>query len=135
MRSRRVFLRETFQIVGGLTLAACACGPSLGNPLASAPPTTAPATGKRGGQLVFADITDPKSLDPALITDRTGARAQRAIYDPLIDLDENSTLVPGLAESWEIASDAKSPSTRRRSRSTSSATRIRPRSHCAPASW
>jgi peptide/nickel transport system substrate-binding protein len=77
--------------------------------VAAAPtPATAPALGKRGGQLVFADITDPKSLDPALITDRTGARAQRAIYDPLIDLDDNSTLVPGLAESWEIASDAKS---------------------------
>jgi peptide/nickel transport system substrate-binding protein len=133
VRSRRVFLRETLQIVGGLTLAACACGPTGGVPAASVPPTAAPpslgqaatnppaappalaatpataplATAKRGGQLVFADITDPKSLDPALITDRTGARAQRAIYDPLIDLDDNSILVPGLAESWEIASDAK----------------------------
>jgi peptide/nickel transport system substrate-binding protein len=153
--SRRTFLRETFQIVGGLTLAACAGAPTSGapptpgasapNPAATAPavsaaaatapapattpaaaltpapaltpvPATtsaatpanaAPAAGKRGGQLVVADSTDPKSLDPALITDRTGARAQRAIYDPLIDLDENSTLVPGLAESWEISSDAR----------------------------
>lgn len=71
------------------------------------PATTTAVTAKRGGQLVVADITDPKSLDPALITDRTGARAQRAIYDPLIDLDDNSTLVPGLAESWEISSDAR----------------------------
>jgi ABC-type transport system substrate-binding protein len=67
-----------------------------------------PTVSRRGGQLVVADITDPKSLDPAFITDRTGSRAQRAIYDPLIDLDDNSTLIPGLAESWDTSSDARS---------------------------
>jgi peptide/nickel transport system substrate-binding protein len=69
--------------------------------------TAAAVAVKRGGELVIADISDPASLDPAFITNRVGARAQRALYDPLIDLDQNSTLVPGLAESWDFSSDAQ----------------------------
>jgi peptide/nickel transport system substrate-binding protein len=134
--SRRAFLITGFQVVAGLTLASCTAAPpsqpptsapanattapapatpvpaaaqlTSGAPQAAAQATTAPATGRRGGQLIVADITDPKSLDPAVITDRTGARALRALYDPLVDLDDDSALVPGLAESWEVGSDAKS---------------------------
>jgi peptide/nickel transport system substrate-binding protein len=127
MKSRRAFLLDALLIAGGVSLAS-ACGPSVPTPPANAPTaapaatgaipaagaapagaatTAAAATVKRGGELVVADISDPTSLDPAFITNRVGARAQRAIYDPLIDLDQNSTLVPGLAESWDFSSDSK----------------------------
>jgi peptide/nickel transport system substrate-binding protein len=80
-------------------------------PASRAAPTTGPASTsgdiKRGGQIVYADAADPKSMDPAFITNRNGARVLQMLYDPLIDLDAESNLVPALAESWEISSDAK----------------------------
>src|SRR2546427_779105 len=84
MATRRTFLVDTLRLAGGLVIASCAPSPT-GGPGASPSAAVATGPGKRGGQLVFADIADPKSLDPALITDRTGARTQQAIYDPLID--------------------------------------------------
>jgi peptide/nickel transport system substrate-binding protein len=110
MTNRRVFLTNAIRLAGGIALAACA--PSATAPAsASAAPSGA---AKRGGQLVYADITDPTSLDPAFITDRTGARTIQMIYDPLIDLDSDATLKPALAESWDLSSDAKAVTLRLR---------------------
>jgi peptide/nickel transport system substrate-binding protein len=133
MRTRRELLLVAGQVIGGVAIAACSPTTSVPVPAAAAPPTQAPpatlpastaaapaatapaapaapatAAGavKRGGQLIYADSADPKSLDPAFITNRTGARVLQMLYDPLIDLDENSNLVPALAESWDFSSDA-----------------------------
>jgi len=113
MATRRTFLVNTLRLAGGLVIASCAPSPT-GGPGASSSAAVAAGPGKRGGQLVFADIADPKSLDPALITDRTGARTQQAIYDPLIDLDAESNLRPALAESWEMAPDSRAVTLRLR---------------------
>jgi peptide/nickel transport system substrate-binding protein len=98
--SRRTFLVTTLRVAGGLALAACASAPT-------AAPSPSAAAIKRGGQLAFADSSDPKSMDPAFITNRQGARVLQMMYDPLIDLDSESKLVPALAESWDISADAK----------------------------
>jgi peptide/nickel transport system substrate-binding protein len=128
MHTRRQLQLVAAEPIGGVALAVCSPTTSVPAPSAAATPApapratpaptsgaaaaTAPATTastiKRGGQLIYADSADPKSLDPALITNRTGARVLQMIYDPLIDLDANSTLVPALAESWDLSSDAKS---------------------------
>ena len=106
--TRRAFLIGAAHVIGGVALAACAPVPIAPGPATT---NTAPATTvgeiKRGGQLIFADTADPKSMDPALITNRIGARVLQMLYDPLIDLDTESNLVPALAESWDISSDAK----------------------------
>ncbi len=98
---RRTFLVTALRVAGGIALASCAPATT------SAPSPSATAAIKRGGEIVFADSADPKSLDPALITNRQGARVLQMLYDPLIDLDSESKLVPALAESWEVSSDAK----------------------------
>ena len=54
-----------------------------------------------GGTLTTAIEDDPITLDPAFTTSLPGRRIGRAIFDPLVDLDEQGGLVPGLAESWE----------------------------------
>src|SRR5260370_3188283 len=111
--TRRTFLVVAAgDMIGGVALAACSSPtPSTAPSASSSSPTTAPASTsgdiKRGGQIVYADAADPKSMDPAFITNRNGARVLQMLYDPLIDLDAESKLVPALAESWEISSDAK----------------------------
>jgi peptide/nickel transport system substrate-binding protein len=131
MTHRRDFLLNSLRIAAGVSLAS-ACGPATPAqparpPTSAAPPpaqptaaptsapatatnaaTVAPANVKRGGEIVVGDISGPTSLDPAFITNRVCAHSQRPIYDPLVDLDENATLLPGLAESWELGPDAKS---------------------------
>jgi peptide/nickel transport system substrate-binding protein len=106
-------------MVGGVMLVACAPGvPGTG--ATSAGPTVAPvgpgptvapgattapggavAEPRRGGVIVTADFDDPVTFDPAQITNSTGRRVSRAIYDPLVELDQANNVVPALAESWE----------------------------------
>jgi peptide/nickel transport system substrate-binding protein len=72
--------------------------------------TTAAGTegGAAGGTLVFAGASDPISLDPALASDGESIRPASQIFETLVNLKPGGTdLVPGLAESWEVAPDAK----------------------------
>lgn len=57
--------------------------------------------------LVVLDQYDPTTLDPIGHNDMPSARACLAIYDQLIRLNADSSLSPGLAESWEYSSDNK----------------------------
>jgi peptide/nickel transport system substrate-binding protein len=62
-----------------------------------------------GGTLIFAGAADPVGLDPSLASDGESIRAAAQIFETLINLKPGGTdLVPGLAESWEVAQDAKS---------------------------
>jgi peptide/nickel transport system substrate-binding protein len=61
----------------------------------------ATATPVRGGTIVTADFDDPISFDPAQISASPGRRVCRAIYDPLVELDQNNNVIPALAQSWE----------------------------------
>lgn len=50
---------------------------------------------------------EPASLDPQVSSDNSAARVQADLFAGLIDYDQNGKLLPGLAESWDIASDGK----------------------------
>ena len=119
--TRRAFLVTAFTTAGVAALASCGpatpLAPTPGatgqapatsaqpTPAASAggtqPASTAPATAKSGGMLIVADRLDNKTLDPAYISDSPARRIGRAIYDTLVDVDTQGTIVPVLAESWE----------------------------------
>ena len=61
-----------------------------------------PADGKKiRTDLVFAEPSDIVTLDPPESTDSYSNKAINIIFDTLVDLDENSEFIPGLAESWE----------------------------------
>jgi peptide/nickel transport system substrate-binding protein len=58
-----------------------------------------------GGTLATAIEDDPITLDPAYTASLPGRRVGRAVFDPLVDLNEQGELVPMLAESWEQPDD------------------------------
>jgi peptide/nickel transport system substrate-binding protein len=96
---RRAFLIASIRIAGGAALAACApAAPGL--PAASAGQSAA-AT-RRGGTLNVAIEADPVTIDPSQTGGLPGRRIDRAIFDPLIEIDANNKLGPGLVERWEI---------------------------------
>ena len=70
--------------------------------------TGAPTTGdKKRTDLVFAEMSDIVTLDPADSTDTYSNKAINMIFDTLVDIDADSNFIPGLAESWEEVSDTE----------------------------
>ena len=57
--------------------------------------------------LVMARAADATGLDPHTQTAFASFRLLELIYEPLVQLDENLNLVPGLAESWEFSDDSQ----------------------------
>lgn len=55
--------------------------------------------------LVFAIYAEPKSLDPQHSNDLYSFAVQYQIFDTLIREEADGSLVPGLAESWDISED------------------------------
>jgi peptide/nickel transport system substrate-binding protein len=55
--------------------------------------------------LVFGLVQEPTTLDSLTSTERITFLLVNAVHDTLVTLDENQSIVPGLAESWEISSD------------------------------
>ena len=73
----------------------------LGLALAAAPAAAQPA-----GTLVVGLVAEPVNLDPAQVTDINSSRVGRRIVETLVTFpEENTQLVPGLAESWTISKD------------------------------
>jgi ABC-type transport system substrate-binding protein len=69
----------------------------------TAPPETGPA---RGGVLVFSDSEQPRGLDPTKWWDGPNGTASYAIFDRLVETNDQGELVPGLlAELPEINAD------------------------------
>ncbi len=97
--SRRQFLITGLRVAGGLALAACGAAPSA--PAASAGASKAPGAVKTGGELLIADFSDQKTLDPAQLNSTPMRNIGRAIHDTLVDIDLKGNYVPVLAESWE----------------------------------
>lgn len=59
-----------------------------------------------GGLYAYAELQPLTTLDPAQLIENVSQRAAHQIYELLIDLDPNDlSLVPELAESWEISDD------------------------------
>ena len=50
---------------------------------------------------------EPDTLDPALVTDSTSAEYVVHIYSGLVSLDASLSVVPDLAERWEISPDGR----------------------------
>ena len=85
----------------GITLAATSL-PGLSLFPASAMAQEVP----QGGTLVVGLVAEPTSLDPGQLTDINSMRLVRNIYDGLTGFEPGTfTIVPALAESWEIADD------------------------------
>jgi len=52
--------------------------------------------------------TNPTTLDPALIVDVTGSSIAAKLFNGLVRLDEDLSVIPDLAESWGVSSDGLS---------------------------
>ena len=51
--------------------------------------------------------TEPPSLDPQIMQDAVSARVVYDLFAGLIDFDQSSTPIPGMAKSWDISPDGK----------------------------
>jgi peptide/nickel transport system substrate-binding protein len=60
-----------------------------------------------GGTWVFGSASDPTTLDAILMQDGESIRIAQQIYETLVKLEPGSasTLVPGLAKSWDASAD------------------------------
>ena len=66
------------------------------------------AAGETKDSLVIALSSEPTTLDPQLAADSIGGMIILNLHDPLVRRDSNGEVVPGLADSWEIAEDGLS---------------------------
>lgn len=61
----------------------------------------------KGGKILVAIGSEPDTLDPQRSTSSWAGMVMVALYDPLVYIAPDGSFVPGLAESWEYADDAK----------------------------
>ena len=52
-----------------------------------------------------ADRTQPETIDPALNSAIDGANMLITFFEPLLIVDENNTVQPGQAESYDVSED------------------------------
>lgn len=61
-----------------------------------------------GGTIVHGDFSDAESLNPILYSDEASEEVCEMIYSSLIQLDPtDGSILPDLAESWEVSADEK----------------------------
>jgi len=60
---------------------------------------------KYGGTLVVGTVTDIVGIDPHKVTGEISMIALNTMYERLVDLDEKSMPMPGLASKWSVSSD------------------------------
>jgi peptide/nickel transport system substrate-binding protein len=89
-----------------------ACGPtsapvaeSGAAPAEGSAPAEAAAGPATGGTVSVAYRLEPTTLDPAQIVHRASTISMINVFETLVDLDQEGTLLPMLAESWEVSSD------------------------------
>ncbi|VAW19691.1 hypothetical protein MNBD_BACTEROID05-218, partial [hydrothermal vent metagenome] len=58
-----------------------------------------------GGTLVFGTHTKPTSINPIFTTQSISAALMELIFDPLVRVDGQGKIIPGLAKSWDISED------------------------------
>lgn len=91
----------------GSLLAACATAPG-GDPAAVDPtgPPAMPGVVERPSTTVRVGLgRDPLSIDPRHLADDEGEFVVRAIFDGLVDLAPDGTVVPAAAAGWEVEAD------------------------------
>ena len=97
-------------IVLASALAFAGCAPM---PTRSASPTPAPAEQApepamepRGGTIIGSSFADAESLNPILYTDEASSEVCSMMFNALVQLDpEDASVVPDLAERWEVSDD------------------------------
>jgi len=67
-------------------------------------PSRSPASGVRGGQLVWGDPAEPDTLDPTIAGNALNWELLNLAYERLVTLDAKLNIVPQLAESWKQTS-------------------------------
>ncbi|MBX7244783.1 MAG: ABC transporter substrate-binding protein [Candidatus Sumerlaeaceae bacterium] len=92
----------------GLLLAGCGGSGPQGNDKAN-PTGQTSAKPAASAQKVFtyANVAEPRRLDPAFMYDVYEGIVSGYMYDGLVLFDPENKVVPGLAEKWEVASDGK----------------------------
>jgi peptide/nickel transport system substrate-binding protein len=80
-----------------LLLSACGGGSSASAPAAGSPTS--------GGTITFATDREPTCLDPAVGGDQPQSLIARAYLDSLVSQDQDGTIKPWLATSWDISPD------------------------------
>ncbi|WP_253705509.1 ABC transporter substrate-binding protein [Brachybacterium sp. P6-10-X1] len=83
---------------GGASTVLGACAPP-------APSATLPAGTRKGGELVYATDREPTCLDPHNSGDMPQTYIARQYLDSLVSMQRDGSVVPWLAESWEISQD------------------------------
>ena len=57
--------------------------------------------------LIFVNGPEPQTLDPAIISGQSEGRLAYCLFEGLTRLTENTRVIPGAAESWDISPDGK----------------------------
>jgi peptide/nickel transport system substrate-binding protein/oligopeptide transport system substrate-binding protein len=60
------------------------------------------------GYVYYRLSTNPTTLDPALIVDVTGSSIAAKLFNGLVKLDEDLSIIPDIAESWSVSRDGLS---------------------------
>lgn len=68
---------------------------------------TETADASQGGKITFALQNEPDVIDPGITNNSFASPFITNIFEGLIAYDENSEIIPGSAESWEISEDGK----------------------------
>lgn len=79
-----------------------------GSAVGAAPASARPAAQDGGGQIVFANTTEPTTLNPAFSPISTVIYFSQFLFDGLTRPDDNLRPAPSLAESWEVGDDGLS---------------------------
>lgn len=90
------------------TLAGCsqAPAPEAGTNANTSGQTAAPGTGKAGGTLVIARLSDANNLDPHFLTQiNSAAIIHHKVYEGLVRMDKESKYVGSLASEWKQVDD------------------------------
>lgn len=78
------------------------------NPTVSAPDTADQARGNEASfrKLVVGEYNTISSLDPLFANSAAAMRAVQLVYEGLVRLDANGSVMPGMAKSWEASNDS-----------------------------
>ena len=60
-----------------------------------------------GGTFTYAEVAEPPTLDPALVSEEAGWNIDRYLFEGLVKYEPSTgEVVPGVAEEWEVNEDA-----------------------------
>lgn len=103
MKGQRAPYRLAVGLLAAVLLAACSGGPK-----SESPPQSGPSTGQVKNEVVIANSTTIKTIDPAFTVAHDEIGLARNIFSGLLKYKFNSSEVEGdLAETWGISPDGK----------------------------